>query len=212
MIWLTILLVGASRGADQAIVGSGSNALTSVSPITNYHRVAAQLNSIIAETASPKAIENALRAELRDQRLNNMREPAWAEIRADTANKVLTNLYFLEKGLRQTSIVTNIVVKPPNFKSSVDFQSTPEDVIKDPDDREQMKAYRAALAAYAKLWNLHQALQAEYSRHSNDAINFLVDLYSKAPAADQEVRQLLMAHTNYDFSLEFSNRLYKRRK
>jgi hypothetical protein len=179
---------------------------------TNYVRLADELNRILVQTASPKEIEEALTPLLGENPAERASQSGWSEVRAGLAHKVFTNLFLLEAGLQQTSVITNLELKPPNSEEGALVASTPDELVANSASRAQLKAYRSALEASGKLWNLHQALQAEYSRHRDRAVNLLAELYSQPPSADGEARQLLATYKNCRFATELSNRLFKVQK
>jgi hypothetical protein len=180
---------------------------------TNYQRIAAEIDGVVARAPDCKRIHENLKAVFRRELRIHSKQPDWSESRSAVARLVLTNLAQLEAGIRLTAAATNISLMPPDLKvSGVGVIPPSDDLITDPADRERVKAYRAALTASSKLWNLHQALQAEHSRHSSDAVDLLVTLYSQTPSADLEVRQLLTTYANCNSAMEFSNRLHSLRK
>jgi hypothetical protein len=66
---------------------------------------------------------------------------------------------------------------------------------------------RAALKASGELWNLHQALQAEYSRHWDKAINLLSEAYFRPPDGNSEVKVFLASYAGFNCAIQFSNQL-----
>jgi hypothetical protein len=174
-----------------------------VDSITNYQHQATRINDIIVQTASPQQIETALQSVLDTNSLHNASDADWTYIRSNMASTIFTNLALLEVGLRRTSTVTNINITPIAIN---EYVVDPNEVT-DTAQRQQLVACRSALKAYGELWNLHQALQAEYSRHWDRSIHLLISLYSQQPPADAEIKKLLADYAGYDFTLQFSNQL-----
>jgi hypothetical protein len=175
------------------------------SPISGYDRLAGQLNVLIAQTAPPRQIQDALESSLRAGLLQrgDGNRPA---IRAETARTVLTNLFLLEKGLRQTSVATNTELRPP-VHMSLPFGVGIE-AITDPVEREEMIAYSAALKPLGELWNMHQALQAEYRRHWAKAVDAIAEPYALSPERGSELKGLLAPYAGTEFARELSRRVH----
>jgi len=209
----TLLAILLAATVDATLLKAGDFPITPVpaegaESTTNYQHLAIQLNEIIAQTASPQQIRTALQAVFDTHPLYNTNNADWITIRSNMASTIFTNLVLLEVGLRQTSVETNISLTPVSLN---EYVLDPGEIT-DQADRQQLVACRAALKADGELWNLYQALEAEYRRHWDRAINMLVSAYSSQPAADAEIKMLLANYAGYDCALQFSNRLYSIQK
>jgi hypothetical protein len=178
-----------------------------------YVQIASRLSNIVAQTAAPEGIRAALQGVLNAQPLDRGGQADWGEFRKTTAITVLTNLTLLEDGMRQTAIINNLEAAYPGVNLSPPLGAGGDDVplefVKDPIARRKALDYRILNGASGKLWNLHQALLAEYRLHWNATIKLLVDSYSMPPPADAEIRQLSEAFSRCSCTSEFTNQVYR---
>lgn len=203
------VMTGILQGAEQ--MSNTYNSSVSSSSATNYQDMAIYLQVIISRTSDPNQLHAALSAVVDSHPLEHTDQTNWPAIRATMAQTILTNLFQLETGLRQTALAINSSLKPPELEhNSVGYLvPTPDSLITNTADREKMHAYRAALRAKSELWNLHQKLQSEYRRHWSAAINILVNAYRHKPISDTEIHRLIETYPNSECTLQFSNQLYQ---
>jgi len=170
--------------------------------IRRYQALTKEFTARLARSPSPKQIEADLTWSLRPE--------VW-KTRPDTntLTAVLTNLYLLEQGLRETAPVTKSALKPPHFQTRP--SGAPMDVVQDPAERAEVLAYAEARHVLAELWNRHQELQAEHLRHGRDAISRVAVFYLSRSDRAPELRAWLLPYAGYEFARELSRQLPKSR-
>ena len=199
--WAVVLLLG-NLGMNQGHAQPSES--ESAAAISGYNRLAGRLSGVLAQVGPPGQIQEALESALRGGLVQEKGDGNLPAIRVATVRIVLTNLFLLEKGIRQTSVATNTSVSPP--MTAAPSGAAIAD-IRDPKEREEMVAYQGAVKPLMQLWNLHQALLAEYRRHWEKAVDAVAEPYGLSAERGVELKGLLLPYKGSQFAAKLGERL-----